>query len=576
MKVILAKNAGFCMGVRRAVETTLDIVNREEGDVATFGPLIHNPQVLGLLRERGVRVLDEPPARGAGNIVIRAHGVPPEQKRRLEQSGARILDATCPHVVKVQVIIRKYRDQGYATVIIGDRNHAEVEGLMGFAGEMGRVVSSEEDARDLELRGPYIIVSQTTQDEAIFERLTRIILERHPGGKLFNTICDATHKRQEEVRELSARVGAVVVVGGRASANTQRLGEIATAMGRPVFLVETEAELDLAALSRFDRVGVTAGASTPTWMINRIVRTLEAIPVRDEGRLRAMFFKSIWLMLTTSLFVSLGGGLLTYVCALLQSMPPRLVHVVISFSYLYAMHNLNRFIDQRLKKFHDPLRDHFYRRNRWFVPSSSVLCLLLALSLTIGLGLKPFFLLLGMSILGVLYSVRLIPKWLAPMVRVRGLKEIPGSKTFFVAMAWALVTTLIPAWSNNGHAGPATLSTLVVVLLLVFARSNLFDVFEVQGDRLVGKETLPVCIGERMTLTFLTLLSGVLILLLVALPLLGLVDVTAFWLIPGVLYLLVVTRLYERGLVHQGPKLELALDMVFPIMAGLAGLGSLL
>jgi 4-hydroxy-3-methylbut-2-enyl diphosphate reductase len=461
-------------------------------------------------------------------------------------------------------------------VIIGDRNHAEVEGLMGFAGDRGRVVSTEAEARTLELTPPYIIVSQTTQDEAVFERLSRIILNRYPGGKLFNTICDATHKRQEEVRELCARVGGVVVVGGHASANTKRLGEIVVSMGRSVFMVETEADLDMEALSHFDCIGVTAGASTPTWMINRVVRTLEAIPVQGEGKIRGAIFKAIWLMLTSSVFVSLGGGLLTYVCDLLQSIQPQWAHGVISFTYLYAMHNVNRFIDQRMKKFHDPLRDRFYRQNRSFVLISSALGLAIALTLTLGLGRRPFFLLLGMSILGVLYSVRLIPKGMVPAMRVRGLKEIPGSKTFFVAMAWALVTTVIPAWGNGGHAGTATLGTLAVVLLLAFVRSNLFDVFEVQGDRLVGKETLPVCIGERMTLVFLVLLMGVLILLLLLLPLLNLMNMAGVWLIPGVLYMLAITGLYERGRVNPGPRLELALDTIFPIMAGLVWLGLLL
>ncbi len=137
MKVILAKSAGFCMGVRRAVETTLDIIRKEDAGVATYGPLIHNPQVLNLLEERGVRILKEIPEQESGTVIIRAHGIPPIEKTRLQNAGATVEDATCPHVVKVQVIIRKYQKQGYGTVIIGDRNHAEVEGLMGFAGSMG-------------------------------------------------------------------------------------------------------------------------------------------------------------------------------------------------------------------------------------------------------------------------------------------------------------------------------------------------------------------------------------------------------------------------------------------------------
>jgi len=274
MEVVLAKNAGFCMGVRRAVETTLGMVRREESAIATFGPLIHNPQVLKLLEEQGVRIMEEIPPRADGTIIIRAHGIPPEKKKLLEESGARVEDATCPRVMKVQAIIAKYRKDGYSTVIIGDRDHAEVEGLMGYAGESGQVVNSEEDVASLSLASPYIVVSQTTQDERAFETLRAAILKRFPGGKVFNTICDSTHKRQEEVRRLCREVQALVVVGGRSSANTRRLGEIAEGLGCPVFLVESETDLDPGKLRRFARVGVTAGASTPNWVIARVVEVL--------------------------------------------------------------------------------------------------------------------------------------------------------------------------------------------------------------------------------------------------------------------------------------------------------------
>ena len=145
MKVILAENAGFCMGVRRAVETTLDMVRKEE-KIATFGPLIHNPQVLDLLEERGVEILQDIPDHRDGTIIIRAHGVPPQSKEKLVESGARVQDATCPRVLKVQAIISKHLKDGYETVIIGDRNHAEVDGLLGITGGKGQVVSDEKES----------------------------------------------------------------------------------------------------------------------------------------------------------------------------------------------------------------------------------------------------------------------------------------------------------------------------------------------------------------------------------------------------------------------------------------------
>ncbi|HSR35962.1 MAG TPA: 4-hydroxy-3-methylbut-2-enyl diphosphate reductase, partial [Desulfurivibrionaceae bacterium] len=163
------------------------------------------------------------------------------------------------------------------TVIVGDRDHAEVVGLMGYAGDSCQVVSTLAEAEALAITGPYIIVSQTTQDEAMFERISARILERFPQGKLFNTICDSTHKRQEEVREMCREVQALIVVGGKNSANTKRLAEIAEGLGVSVFLVETATELDKAALGRFAKVGVTAGASTPTWIIEQVVDLLASL-----------------------------------------------------------------------------------------------------------------------------------------------------------------------------------------------------------------------------------------------------------------------------------------------------------
>ncbi|ADH85758.1 4-hydroxy-3-methylbut-2-enyl diphosphate reductase [Desulfurivibrio alkaliphilus] len=278
MKVILAQHAGFCMGVRRAVETTLKLVDLRQGPIATYGPLIHNPQVLEMLEEKGVKVLEEVPADTTGTVVIRAHGVPPERKHRLEASGVVVEDATCPRVVKVQAIIDKYQKEGYTTVIVGDRDHAEVEGLMGHAGAAGLVVSRLTDLDELQLAPPYIVVSQTTQDEELFREITDEILKRFPGGKVFNTICDSTHKRQDEVREMCREIDALVVVGGRNSANTKRLAEIAHGLNCPVFLVETEDELEPDKLKKFHCVGVTAGASTPAWIIRQVVAALESIP----------------------------------------------------------------------------------------------------------------------------------------------------------------------------------------------------------------------------------------------------------------------------------------------------------
>ncbi|MGA6927410.1 MAG: 4-hydroxy-3-methylbut-2-enyl diphosphate reductase, partial [Desulfosarcina sp.] len=243
MKIEIAKTAGFCMGVRRAVELALDAPGKLAEPIFTYGPLIHNPQVLALFAEKGIRVLQQIPEQGNGTVLVRAHGVPPEEKQRLKDAGFRVVDATCPRVIRVQTIIRVHARKGFATIIIGDQDHPEVKGLMGYAGLSGYVVSSLEELDALPVFDLAIVVAQTTQNLNFYNQVKRWAASTFPHYKTFDTICDSTEKRQAEVKQLAERVDAVLVVGGGQSGNTRRLAEIAGASGKPTYHVETEAEL---------------------------------------------------------------------------------------------------------------------------------------------------------------------------------------------------------------------------------------------------------------------------------------------------------------------------------------------
>ncbi len=563
------------MGVRRAVETTLETVHKGNGKIVTFGPLIHNPQVLGLLKEQGVDILTDIPEKLSGTVIIRAHGVPPSQKERLLAAGANVKDATCPRVMKVQAIIKKYRDQHYTTIIIGDKNHAEVVGLMGYAEPAVQVVSDENDVKNLKLSGPYIIVSQTTQDEMAFNRLSNQIIERFPDGKIFNTICDSTHKRQEEVRNLCKKVQAIVVVGGRGSANTQRLGQIAEEMGCQVFMAETQEDLDFGVISKFDCVGVTAGASTPTWMINRIVRALESCHGKGDSLFTFFFFSFLRSVMASNLFISLAGGLLALICRILQRSQPDARDFFVTFGYLFAIHNLNRYADYKTKRLNDPRQEAFWRH--YSMPLLVLSAFALALSVYFALleGTLHFVLLLMISLLGILYSVPFIPRVITNIIRVRKLKEIPGSKTFFVALAWSFVTVLIPALNSNAFS-PENLSVFLLIGLFVFIRTVLFDVFDVQGDMIAGKETLPVCIGEKKSIRLLYFSMAMLAALLVLFTAIGMTDKSGIWMLGPVCSLLLLTRLYEKKKVIQGIRLEFWLESHFYLIAAFVWLGSTL
>ncbi|HOX07236.1 MAG TPA: 4-hydroxy-3-methylbut-2-enyl diphosphate reductase [Planctomycetota bacterium] len=277
MKVELARTAGFCMGVTRAMEMALEAARSGLRPLYTLGPLIHNRQAVSALEAEGIRIAEDPEEvpPGAG-VIIRAHGVRPEVRRALESRGARIIDATCPHVLASQRRIAEQSAAGASVIIVGDRDHAEIRGLVGHARGPVAVVGSVDELAATALPPPLCIIAQTTFSESTYGAIVAEARRRFPGITVFESICSSTEDRQREIRDLSERVNAVVVVGGRHSANTLRLAELARFSGKPVVHVESAAELDLSALAGVRLVGVTAGASTPSWVIGEVVDKLAA------------------------------------------------------------------------------------------------------------------------------------------------------------------------------------------------------------------------------------------------------------------------------------------------------------
>ena len=228
MKVFVAKTAGFCKGVKGALEVTLEAIQkRQEGErICTFGPLIHNRQVLAMLEEKGISEEHQLEHCAGKKVVIRAHGIPPQERLRLRGIDAVLLDATCKRVARVHAVIKRHARHGYHTVIVGDADHAEVIGLLGYTEGRGRVINRLEQISELpEDWEKVLLVAQTTQNEEIFAGIQAHFLKRYPHGVVKNTICDSTHQRQVEVRQMCSRVDAMVVVGGYHSGNTLRLAK---------------------------------------------------------------------------------------------------------------------------------------------------------------------------------------------------------------------------------------------------------------------------------------------------------------------------------------------------------------
>ena len=557
------------MGVRRAVEMVLDAPDQYTKPIFTYGPLIHNPQVLNLLQSKDIRVLDEIPNGGSGTVLIRAHGVPPTAKQKLKEAAFNVIDATCPRVIKVQTIIRKHAKKDYAVIIIGDKDHPEVIGLLGYARGNGYVVGSMEELEALPAFHKAIVVSQTTQNARLLKSVINWATKTHPHYKIYNTICDSTERRQAEVQRLAEAVDAVIVVGGHNSGNTRRLAEIARQTGKPTYHIESESELesmDTSVLTSARHIGITAGASTPNWIIKKVYRALETLQVGRTQNWRRILFGLQQVLLLTNIYVSLGAGCLTYARAKLQGFSQFFPYVLISMLYVQSMHILNHLTGSKSDQYNDPERAKFYQNYK---------LLLIVLALAAGgagfviaytLGLFPLLLLLIMSLLGLSYNLRFVPKRFVG-IRFRRIRDVPGSKTLLIAMAWGIVTAVLPPLSLTGKASWITGLIFLWTAGIVFVRTAFFDILDMQGDRIVGNDTFAILLGEKRSMR---LLKNMLIALIAALILLSsfhLISYLGFVLISCPIFFLLLLSAYERGVLLPSIKLEFLVETNF-ILAG--------
>ncbi len=286
MQVLLADEYGFCFGVERAVEMVEEAL--EEGDtVRALGPLIHNDQEMSRLAAQGVATISEPVQIQRGQTaVIRAHGVTPQVEAELREKASKVVDATCPFVTKVQKLASRAAAQNRHVVVVGNPEHPEMIGVFGYAPEHSFVVNNAEEVAALpRLRNP-LVVSQTTIKLQNFLDVAEAVKGKTDDEvQIVNTICSATRDRQDAARALAGEVDAFYIIGGRHSSNSRKLLAVCKEQCEKSFLIETENEIDVNGLVGAERVGVTAGASTPNWLIEKIVKRLEGIGVELKNEM---------------------------------------------------------------------------------------------------------------------------------------------------------------------------------------------------------------------------------------------------------------------------------------------------
>ncbi len=486
------------MGVRRAVEMSLDASNSGVRPICSYGPLIHNPQVLKLLEEKGISVINEIPPKGTGTVIIRAHGVPPTVKNELTDAGFTVKDATCPRVIKVQTIIRKHTSQGYAAIIIGDADHPEVIGLLGYAGDNGYVVNSIKELAELPEFDNAIIVAQTTQNTLFFSKVKSWAKQNTPHYKIFDTICDSTEKRQKEVQKLADNVDAMIVVGGKTSGNTQRLAEIARNAGKTTFHIEEESELNYTDFSSSKSIGITAGASTPNWIINRVYRKLEQFKYGNGDKWRKLVFPIQKMLIQSNLYIALGAGCLTYACTTLQGIKNPFSYILIAFFYVLSMHTINHLIGKPSDQYNDPERASFYQKNIKTLAMMAILSGIVGLATAYTMGIAPLLIFMVMSIMGLFNNIKFIPGNLK-IFGYQRILDIPGSKTILIVLAWGMVTAVFPALIPPNKITFSTIIVFIWATGVVFVRTTFFDILDMQGDRIVGTKTIPILMGEEKT-----------------------------------------------------------------------------
>jgi len=572
MAVKLAQTAGFCMGVKRAVDLVLEVAQRKGNEtVYTYGPLIHNPQTVELLRKRGIipiASLDELAGKDKGSmVIIRAHGISPQERRRLKETGLRIVDATCPRVGLVQGIIKKHAREGYHILIVGDEAHPEVNGLLGYAEGRGILLSSPADVAAIPELDKVCVVAQTTQNPEEYRAVCEAVQGRFPHAVVFNTICDSTEKRQGEVEALAREMDAMIIVGGRNSANTKRLADLARRRGIPVAHIETPEELDPAALQAWDRVGVSAGASTPNWIIDRVVDEVTAAQRERGGRATGIY--RLWATaVRTDLYSSVGAACLAYTASLLQGLPNRPSALAMAALYVWAIHVINRVINRRAGTVLGTFREISYQRHEKAYLTAAALSLVAALALALWEGHRPFLLLFFMSLLGGLYNAPLLPG----RGRFRSLKDLPGSKNISMALAWGTVTALIPPLSVPSPFTPATAVAFAFVFGLVFIRSVLSDILDIQGDRFMGRETIPVLIGEARARLLLKGVTAVVALITAASYWAGWAPSLSLPLTLTPFYMWICFRLYDREAGFSGLVMEGVLETVYLVSGAISAL----
>ena len=564
IQITVAKSAGFCPGVKNAIDKVLELAKHSNKTIYTLGPLIHNKQVIETLKEKNIHSVgsvEEIKDKDA-ILVIRAHGIPPEEEARIRSLHTEVVDATCPLVKHVQENIRTHARKGYATIIVGDKDHAEVLGLMGYTEGRGYVVSGPEEVKALPRLEKANIVAQTTQEGDVF--LAAAGEARRIAGELAvsNTICNPTRLRQRETMEFSKGADLVIVVGGKNSANTARLFQICEPLAKRAVHIEREDELKKELFQGASKIFITAGASTPTWMIEKVLEKARELAEHKESPLLESLVFAWKLVVTGSLYTATAAVALTYVCMKLEGVPVSKKLLLTAGLFAFSLHMANRAVEKGAAA-PDKARALLFVKYRAASRFTALLCGAAAIFLSAALGWQVFLATAFFWFAGMLYPFKL------PLGLER-FGNFPASKDIVTALGWAFMCAYAPGLWHEGGMSSATQLAVVFAFLLVFTRSVLFGVSHAHGDLIVGKENFYKAAGQRFT--YLTLFAIFIVLagILITLKGAGWQPELASALLTGLFYYLGIMLFFYFGKPPEHILAETLIDTQFIILAALA------
>jgi len=498
MKIEMAKHSGFCMGVRNAVLKIVDKLNSSDDDIYVYGPLIHNPQTISVLNERGLKTIKNFDNIDGKDVAIRTHGIPIEESRKLKSRARKTYNLTCSRVGRVQSFIKKYSSKGFHIIIIGDHDHAEVIGLKSYAQSGVTVVSDKRDLIKIPANKKYLIVSQTTHERSQFQQLVNQIKKIHSNVEVIDTICDSTRLRQQDVNDaIRNGIDTLVVVGGKNSANTTRLAKLGTDNKIKTLHVETDDELKLKDFINSEYVFVTAGASTPGWIINNVLEKIYMFK-KSKSNIFIKFLKTVFEFLVRSnLLSSITAFFMVLLSQKLLELPVNYSFGIIASIYIFYMYSVNNYIERDFLSKSNSYKYKIY--NKYGIQLLFLSSLLVPFSIYFAWknSLVTLSILGASYILGTVYSTATLKRFIKKNPSKIILKLY--NSRIITPFGWLVVTILLPAMENGTINCPRIAGLSIFLYTIIFLRQTIIDVVAYHGDFILGRETIPTWLGMKWT-----------------------------------------------------------------------------